>query len=120
MITAIGAPTATRLLAAIIPIVVRRNGMLQKYATPSRNGVRAPGSRFSWNGVRIRRRDAVEKAYETESTTNGTARASWNSAPPIGGATSRMVDIRAIATLDASASCGCGTTAFIAPLEPER
>ena len=30
MMTAIGAPAATRLLAAIIPIVVRRNGMLQK------------------------------------------------------------------------------------------
>ena len=40
MITAIGAPTATRLLAAIIPIVARRNGMLQKYVSPSRNGVR--------------------------------------------------------------------------------
>ena len=39
------------------------------------------------------------------------------SAPPTGGAPSRTIDIRAIATLDASASCGCGTTAFIAPLD---
>ncbi len=30
MMTTIGAPTAIRLLAAIMPIVVRRNGMLQK------------------------------------------------------------------------------------------
>ena len=28
--------------------------------------------------------------------------------------------MRAIATLDASASCGTGTTALIAPLEPDR
>ena len=60
-LVAAGAPTATTLLAAIMPTVVRRNGMLQKYASPSRNGVRAPGTRSSWNGVRISRSDAVEK-----------------------------------------------------------
>jgi hypothetical protein len=30
MMSAIGAPAATRLLAAIMPVVVRRNGMSQK------------------------------------------------------------------------------------------
>ena len=82
--------------------------------------MRAPGTRSSWNGVRISRSAAVEKAYETASTRNGKPRERSKSAPPSGGATRRTIDIRAIVTLDASASCGCGTTAFIAPLEPDR
>ncbi len=92
MISAIGAPTATTLLAAIIPTVVRRNGMLQKYENPSRNGVRAPGSRSSWNGVRISRSETVEKVYETASAMNGSPRDTAKSAPPAGGAPSRITD----------------------------
>ncbi len=104
MISAIGAPDAARLLAAIITMVVRRNGMPQKYESPSRNGARAPGSRSSWNRARIRRRDPVEKTYEIASARKGKPRAIWKSPPPSGGAASRTTDILPIETLMASAS----------------
>ena len=68
----------------------------------------------------MNRSETVENPYETASTRNGTPRERVKSAPPTGGATRRTIDIRAIVTLAASASCGVGTTAFIAPLEPER
>mgnify|MGYP003694411113 CR=1 FL=1 len=38
-------------------------------------------ARSSWNGVRIARIETNEKAYDTASKTNGTARPSPKSAP---------------------------------------
>jgi len=51
---------AARLLAAIIPIVVRRNGIRQKYVRPSQRCTGVPGSRSSWNRVRISSSETVE------------------------------------------------------------
>src|SRR5262249_60516794 len=119
MMSAIGAPAATRLLAAIMPVGARRNGMFQKEASPSRKGVRAPGMRSSWKGVFISRSAAVEKAYETASTRNGRPRERSQIAPPIGGAMRRTVNIRAIITLDESDRCSIGLLTFIAPHQPD-
>lgn len=40
--------------------------------------------------------------------------------PPTGGAVRRTIEVRDSATLAASASCDCGTTALVAPLLPAR
>ena len=68
----------------------------------------------------MRSREAVENTYEIASARNGNPRERPKSAPPAGGAASRTADMRPIARLEASASCGCGTTALNAPLEPAR
>jgi hypothetical protein len=70
--------------------------------------------------VRISSSETVEKAYDTASARNGNPRARPKSAPPTGGAVSRTADTLASETLEASASCGRGTTALNAPLMPER
>ena len=93
--------------------------MRQKNERPSASCARSGVSSFarcSWKRVRMQRRDAVEKTYETASTRNGIARPTAKSAPPTGGAPSRTIAPRACVTLEASASCASGTTARNAPL----
>ena len=97
---------------------VRRKGRLHRYRKPSARRERSDavsGSRSSWNGVRIKRSDTVENAYESASTTNGNARARPNSAPPSGGPPSRTAACRPVCAAAAAGSCRVGTTDRNAP-----
>ncbi len=74
---------------------VRRNGRPQRKRKPSASCARSDSSsrsRDSWNGVRIASSVASEKAGERAPARNGNARPSPNSAPPLGGATSVIVE----------------------------
>ena len=99
--------------------VVRWNGLSQRKRQPSasrrRTGARSV-SRSSSNGVRIVSSATAETAYDSACTTNGSPRATANSAPPSGGAASITTASRPVMVEIAAGSCRRGTTARSAPV----
>ena len=64
--------------------------------------------------------ETIENAYEAASAKNGSARPSWNSAPPTGGPTIPTADMRARPAATAAGSSDRDTTARSAPGCAER
>ena len=96
------------------------NGCAQTKRTPSASRVRrgeSSRSRSSWNGVRTRSSATVARAYEKAWVRNGSARDSWKSAPPMGGAARLTAADRPVTTDTAAGICGFGTTDRNAPAD---
>ena len=98
--------------------MVRWNGLSQRKWKPSASRARIGArsrSRSSWNGVRVASSASVASTYDTVWATNGSARPTVKSAPPIGGAARLTTASRPVTTATAAGNCAFGTTERSAP-----